>query len=299
MKILICLFTFIFVLCITLPKEIFSRQKRLQHLLHENRRWIEGVIHYENQIFHSLILFARYTRKILYFKVSNAAKEKIEKNLVYSGLQSKITIEDFIGLQYVSAGVCIVYFGFLYIIHPSFSKFIYALLAVLLGYFFPLEWIKIKAKNRQWAIQKETPSILTSMAIITDAGLNLLQAVEEITKRHHGELAGEFKKTLEDIKIGISQKEAFERLCERCTVEEIHAFVSTIIQAIEKGNSGITVLIRKQAEESWESRKQKAKELAGKASLRLFFPLLLLVFPAFIIFLVGPIIFSIVEMFGK
>ncbi len=297
MAYIITALTILMILCITLPVELFQKYKPLSNTLRINSIIEEREQQYENKILLKFIYFSKTIKRLIPLQLGVKNIEKTKKKIVYAGLISKITLDDFIALKYGSAFICTLYFSIFWVANPTNLILFLTILGGVMGYFLPDNWISIKAKNRQWKIEKDLPTLLSSLAIVTDAGLNLLQSIDEITKQNKGELAKELKKTLDDIQIGISQKDAFERLAERCNVEEINLFVSALIQGLEKGNSGITVLIREQAKESWEKRKQKAKELAEKASLKLFMPLLLLVFPAFIIFLMGPMVFSLIELF--
>ena len=102
---------------------------------------------------------------------------------------------------------------------------------------------------------------------------------------------------IEEIEMGISRKEAFERLAERIDIFEVTMFTSSIVQSIEKGSMGIVEVLKKQSDEMWNHRKELTRELAEKASIKLFFPLLLFVLPAMMIFLLSPAIFSLKEFF--
>lgn len=212
-------------------------------------------------------------------------------------MQNQLTPLDFVGLKYLATVVTFLFFLIILISEFSTINIVLALAAMILGYMAPDNWLAMKGKNRQWAIQKDMPSLLSSMAVITDAGYNLIQSIEVVVEQNDGELAEELLRVLEDIKIGIPVKDAFINLSQRSNVDELSYFVSAIVQGLEKGAAGITKVIKEQAQESWEKRKHKAKELAEKASMKLFLPLLFLVFPAYMIFLLGPMVFSVIQLF--
>lgn len=287
------------ILLITLPEELFYKRSVLRLLVRENHRFGQKTEKYQSKGAEMLVRISRILTKGISIKISPKALEKISKNLAIADLSNKIAVADFVRVKYTISFLCILYFLLFYFLNPSTMTLLFVGIMGIMGYYIPDNWLAGKAKRRQMALEKEIPSILSALAITTDAGLNLLQAVEEVTGRNPSELSKEFRKALEDIHIGISQKQAFEKMAERCGVEEINHFISVLIQALEKGSSGITMLLKEQAKASWEKRKDRAKDLAEKASIKLFMPLLLLVFPAFVIFLIGPMAFSIVEMLFK
>ncbi len=281
---------------ILLPKRIF-RGKNLFKRLIINHTAMHTLNHLENQSFKKLLSMARKVSPLVSFNLLPSNNEKIKINLLLSGIDKSISTEDIIALKKFSSLVCLGFFMLLFVIDPSTSMFLVVGVVAVIGYYIPDNMLYGRAKKRQWNIQKELPATLTTLAIITDAGLNLFQAMERLSQENSNELSKELKLTVDDIKIGMSQKEAFERFAQRCSIEEVHYFISAVLQGLQKGSSGLTQIIRQQAEESWDKRKKKAKELAGRASIKLFLPLLLMVFPAFMIFLMGPMIFSLSAFF--
>lgn len=296
MTILLCVMVMVLVMVITLPTEKIMR-KNIYNIVRKNEDKKIEIIHYENKMIDYFIKTSRKVSKLIPRQLMNKSSKKIEQKLIYAGFEEKVTPEDFAGAKVILSDITCIYFMLMYLANPSSTNLIITIVASTMGYFVPDYWMSMKAKNRQWMIRKEVPTVLSALAIITDAGLNLVPAIEEVVIQNQGEFSKELKKTLKDIHLGVPQKEAFIKLTQRCYVEEVNYFVSALVQGIEKGSSGITGIIREQATESWEKRKHKAKELAEQASMKLFLPLLLLVFPAFIIFLIGPMIFSLMQMF--
>jgi len=143
------------------------------------------------------------------------------------------------------------------------------------------------------------PYVLFLFTILTKAGLKITQALEENGRSSKNTLSLEISKVNDDIRMGISPQIALEGFAQRVDIDEINYFVSSLMQGLDKGSSGISKVIKMHAKESWETRKSLAKELAEKASMKLFLPLLLLVLPAMVIFLLGPMIFSMIDMFGS
>ncbi|OEF99140.1 hypothetical protein BHF71_10070 [Vulcanibacillus modesticaldus] len=221
----------------------------------------------------------------------------IREKLRVANLEQIFTVEQFIGLKYLASSFIFIYFLFLNLIEHSFFFILLGVIMALIGFFLPDQWLNIKIRKKRYEIQKEIPSILISLAVTADSGLSLLQAIEEVSNRKSGALPEEFRKTLQEISVGIPQKEAFENMADRVLVDELTLFVSVLIQSLEKGAGGVTQVLREQANEAWNRRKSKAKELGEKASIKLFLPLIGLALPALMIFLITPAIFSLLKFF--
>jgi len=300
MQLVIVLLVFVSIILLTLPKEVFHSRNMYKKLIRQNVGYGGKSEKLENNALDLFVRLSGIIGRFIPVRISEDKIQKINQELTYIGANGMITPKEYVGTKYTVALLCFLYFAFYYASNPDITMMLLLLTATMMGYFIPDNILHGKVRKRRETMEREVPAILSSLAITTDAGLNLMQAIEEVTVRNKGEMAKELKKTLEEMKIGISQKQAFERMAERCNIDEISYFTSSLIQALEKGNSGITLLLRDQARESWNKRKERAKELAEKASIKLFMPLLLLVFPAFAIFLLAPMLFSFMElMSGK
>ena len=295
MQLIISLLLGVMVLAIFFPAELIRKKNIYKAETSEDTGRVRESI--DNKTAAILIQHAHKFSGVIKVRINDQQREKLKKQIYYAGLGNTLSEEDFIAVKTYMAILTTGFFGLMLLISYSTTNVLLMLIAIVMAFYVPNNWIQMRGRNRQWTIQKELPNILSSMAIITDAGMTLMQSLEVVTDQNEGVFCDELRKVLEDIKIGIDQKEAFIRLSQRTNVDEISYFVSAITQGIEKGNSGITKIIREQAKESWEKRKHKAKELAEKASMKLFLPLLLLVFPAFMIFLIGPMLFSVFKMF--
>lgn len=283
------------ILALCFPTGLIPRKNIYGYVMNMEEEKVQG--DFENKTIQGFIKAVRRVIKFVPKGVIRKKEEAMMDHIIRAGLKKSVTAEELIASKYMLAVVSAVFFLVITIGQWTSFNLTIVLLAGVMAYFIPDQWIVSKGRNRQNQIKKDLPSVLSTLAVITDAGLNLIPAIEETSRQHEGMFSRELRTTLEDIYIGVPQKEAFIKLSRRCDVEEVNYFVSALVQGLEKGNGGITKIIRDQAKESWEKRKHNAKELAEKASLKLFMPLLLLVFPAFIIFLIVPMAFSVMKMF--
>lgn len=220
------------------------------------------------------------------------------RNLIkIANIEQLFDIRRFVALKILTVLAIALYFFLLNLRQFSVELTLVGVLTAFIGFFLPDQWLGIRIKQRKFEIQRQIPSIMLSLAITTDAGLSLLQALEEVCERKKGELSSEFRKTLDEITIGIPQREAFENMIRRVLIDELTIIISTIIQTLEKGSAGMTHVLREQANQSWQKRKSRARELGEKASIKLFLPLIAFILPALMIFIVSPAVFSIIQFF--
>ena len=222
--------------------------------------------------------------------ISPKKRAVYEEKLVQAGLSDKWTPMDIVACKVIIPVVVFVFYLLIAIINGEDLFYLFSLILPIITYMIPDVWLNGQVKKKKETIQRELPHYVNGIAIMCEAGLNLFPAIKEVASQKKGLLSNEFNQVLQKINVGLSQTEALDEMAERCQVEELSRFVSVINQAMERGAAGISELLRKQAEEIWEQRKKRAQKLGAEASMKLFLPLLLLVFPATVIFILGPIL---------
>jgi tight adherence protein C len=100
-------------------------------------------------------------------------------------------------------------------------------------------------------------------------------------------LARELAHTLQDIRVGMPRRAALEQMLQRTDVVDLRHFVVAIAQA-ERHGVPIAQVLRIQADELREKRRQRAEERALKIPVKLVFPLILCILPALFVVLMGP-----------
>ena len=92
---------------------------------------------------------------------------------------------------------------------------------------------------------------------------------------------------LRDVAMGKLRRDALTELGERIGVEELTNFISSIIQAEQLG-VGIAQVLRVQSDQMRMRRRQRAEKTAHEAPIKMIFPLVLFIFPAFLMVILGP-----------
>ena len=104
--------------------------------------------------------------------------------------------------------------------------------------------------------------------------------------------------TNREIRAGKPRDEALRNLGERTGVDDIKSLVAMLIQTDRFGTS-IADSLRVFADSMRIKRRQRAEEMVAKAAIKLLFPLLLCIFPALLIVLMGPALVKIYEVLGQ
>ena len=167
------------------------------------------------------------------------------------------------------------------------------------GFFLPDVLLYNAGIKRQAVIVSALPDALDMLTICVEAGLGFESAMGQVARNTTGPLAEEFARALQEMQIGLSRGQALRGMVARSTVPELRSFVSSLVQA---GELGIPVarVLREQAAEMRVIRRQRAEERAQKISVKIMFPVVLCLFPALIVVILGPGVISIAHaLFGK
>lgn len=174
------------------------------------------------------------------------------------------------------------------------------LLVILVGsvvaYFVPDLLLLSRGQERAQHIQQELADTLDQMTIAVEAGLGFDAAMTRAAANGKGALAEELTRTLQDLRMGRSRREAFHDLSERVDVADLRRFVRAILQADAYGIS-IGDVLRSQAGEMRLKRRQRAEEAAQKVPVKVLMPLMLFILPVMFIVVMGPAVMDMVAMF--
>ena len=166
--------------------------------------------------------------------------------------------------------------------------------AAVVGYYAP-EWIvRSRSGRRQKSIRQALPDALDLMSITVEAGLGFDAAMERVSREMGGPLGEELFRVVQEMRLGKSRSEALRDLGDRTTVDELRSFVLAMIQAEIFGIS-VSRVLHVQAGELRIKRRQAAEEQAQKLPVKIVFPLVLCIFPALFVILLGPAAISIYE----
>ncbi len=181
---------------------------------------------------------------------------------------------------------------------PTSMGFLVALFVTVLAYFVPDLLLHSQGVKRQEAIELELPSTLDQMLISVEAGLGFESAMARAGQNGKGPLAAELLRTLQDMQVGRSRREAYLAMGQRTGASDLRSFVRAVVQADVYGIA-IASVLRTQAKQMRIKRRQRAEEKAMKLPIKVLFPLMLCILPVLFIVILGPAVINIIAAFSR
>jgi len=226
-------------------------------------------------------------------------RERIHTSLVHAGVAYQYRAEEIISMQ-VLGGVV----GFLlgaWIVGGGFvgggAGLLILVLLPVLGAYAPKSWLDRKVQDRKDSIRRDLPDTLDLLAISVEAGMGFEGALGVVCDNFTSPLADEFARTLREMELGLPRREALQNLKKRTEVPELSNFVLTLTQADALGMP-VGRVLKTSAGEMRTKRQQWAREKAAKLPVKILFPLILFIFPAIFVVLLGPAAADIGGAFG-
>jgi tight adherence protein C len=178
---------------------------------------------------------------------------------------------------------------------------IFAILGAIVGYLLPGLIVEYYTKQRQKEIRNGLPDALDLLIISIEAGMaidqSIVKSAEEL-RIAYPSLAEELHMITVECRAGKPRIEAFKNFAARTKVDDVRALVAMLVQTDRFGTS-IADALRTYAEVSRTKRRQRAEERAAKIGVKLVFPLVFCLFPAFFVVVLGPGIIKLVNAFSS
>jgi tight adherence protein C len=180
---------------------------------------------------------------------------------------------------------------------PAPVRVIFGSLLVVLCFFVPDLLLYSRGQERQAAMQNALADTLDQMTISVEAGLGFEAAMSKAGTNGSGPLAEELIRTLQDMSIGRTRKDAYLALADRTDSADLRRFTRSVIQADTYGIA-IADVLRVQAGEMRLRRRQRAEEQAMKVPVKVIFPLVFCILPVLFIVLLTPAVINIAKAFS-
>ncbi|MPV37021.1 type II secretion system F family protein [Georgenia subflava] len=188
--------------------------------------------------------------------------------------------------------------GLLYLgAEPTALSFLLVAVVAVVAYFLPELLLHSRGQERSETIALELADTLDQMTIAVEAGLGFDAAVARAGRNGTGPLAAELVRTVQDIQMGQSRRQAYDSLARRTDVADLRRFIRAVVQADTYGIA-IADVLRTQAAEMRIKRRQRAEEKAMQIPVKVIFPLLLCILPVLFVVLLGPAVMDIVAAFS-
>jgi len=227
-----------------------------------------------------------------------AQLDRIHSQLIQAGLGGTIRAEEMATLQVILLAGSALAGVFLTILTQP--RMAFAVLLVLGFPFFalmaPQAWLTRQVNDRKDALRADLPDALDLLAIAVEAGTGFEGAIGVVCSNFATPLGEEFSRTLKEMELGLSRREALQNLKRRTEVPELSNFVLALVQADALGMP-IGRVLKTQAVEMRNKRRAWAREKAAKLPVKMMLPLVFFIFPAILIVTLGPAVSTVVGGF--
>lgn len=170
----------------------------------------------------------------------------------------------------------------------------------LLGWMLPFLHLKRRGRRRTRNIQRGLPDAIDLMVVCVEAGYGLNQALVRVadeSERLCPEVSDELTLTTLEMRAGTSRTDALRNLAQRTDLKDVRSWVGMLIQTDRFGTS-VADALRVHADDMRTERRQRAEEAAAKLTVKMLIPLVLFVFPALFVVVLGPALLTVLEFFG-
>jgi pilus assembly protein TadC len=167
----------------------------------------------------------------------------------------------------------------------------------LLGFKLPHMLLSGAIRRRRDEVALALPDIIDLLAVCTQAGLNISLSLKRVAERAPGVLGHELRRTLEEVDLGVPRTNALQGLAQRVRSDDLDALVGVLLSA-ERFGTQVSVALEAFAREVRARRRRGAEEQARRAPVKILFPLVFLILPAFILLTVVPLLLSTFETLG-
>ncbi len=222
---------------------------------------------------------------------------RLERYLTVAGRPPAWPVERLIVAKFVLGGTGGLLAFWYASTNPGLKSVLAGTVVTAVAYFTPELLLYSRGKERQKLIELELPDTLDQMTIAVEAGLGFESAMARAGKNGKGPLAQELVRTLQDIQVGQSRREAYLAMADRTTVTDLRRFIRAVVQADVYGTA-LGDVLRTQAHQMRLKRRQRAEEKAMKIPVKVIFPLILCILPTLFIVLLGPAVMDMMEAFG-
>ena len=263
--------------------------QRLQALsgAREKSSWTETIIKIAGPFARLSTPTKDWDQSPLRVKFFNAGIRNEDANLIYFGAKTILPLL-FAGLAFIALRT---------FDQPSVTLLFYVLFFAMLGCYLPNIVLHLIVKSRQREIFENFPDAADLMLVGVEAGLGLdagLTKVAEEIQLKSVALAEELHLTNLEIRAGGTREKSLKNLAIRTGVEEIDTFAVMLTQADKFGTS-IGESLRVFSDDLRHKRQVRAEEFAAKIPTKMLFPLVVCVFPAIIMVIMGPAIIQIIR----
>ncbi|MBR4082976.1 MAG: type II secretion system F family protein [Lachnospiraceae bacterium] len=146
---------------------------------------------------------------------------------------------------------------------------------MLMGYI-PYDGLHSKARKRQEAIDRDFPNVISKIALLVTAGMNVVKAMDEAANSDETTMYYELQKTMKEINQSVSVEAALIRLQCRCNNKYLDKMITVVSKSYVAGNANLADNLRAINAECWLDKKHAARRMGEVVQSKLFVPTMLM-----------------------
>lgn len=223
---------------------------------------------------------------------SELEKNTLKVKLANAGFRGENATAIYQGLRIACLLLFLAPAALFFLIKDGFTTnaVMYTILFGGVGFYLPHLALGFLRSSRQQEIFVTLPDALDLLVVCVESGLGLDAAMRKVTdemKNHAKVISEEINLANLQLQMGRPRREVLHDLGVRTGVDDVRSLAAILIQADRFGSS-IAQALRVQSDSMRTRRRQIAEEKAAKTAVKLIFPLVLFIFPAVFVVLVGP-----------
>lgn len=231
-----------------------------------------------------------------------AKTKRLQAKLTQAGIYTERAIPMFLGVKL--GGLLVLPILVLILLWGDASQRVLLVITIslcILTYLLPNFILNRMISARQKKIREALPDALDLLVVCVEAGQGLDAAIKRVAEdlqESSAIISQELLLVNLEIMAGLDRQQALKNLGERTGVQELVSLCNILIQSDRFGTS-IAQALKTQSDYIRTNRRQRLEELAAKTPVKLLFPMLLFIFPAIMVVILGPAIIKLSEFFSK
>ena len=226
------------------------------------------------------------------FLPSRDGTQALRTGLVRGGFRRADAVMVFLGAKAICAvGLPLLWVSIAHAMaRPMGNITSWAIVFAMIGWYLPTMFLAWRQNERHAAMLSALPDALDLLVVCVESGLGVAAGLQRVSQEIHlasPVLASELSLVNQEMQTGVSRTDALRHLAERTGMDDLFALVAMLIQTDRLGTS-VAASLRAHAESMRTKRRQRAEQMARKASIKLAFPLVFMVFPALLVIILGP-----------
>ena len=185
--------------------------------------------------------------------------QALKQKIVLAGSPPGYESDRLLVLKVIGAGSALVWIALFFVVLGLSGMLPLVLVAAAsaFAFFGPDFALEQRIKERRRRVERALPDMLDLLVISVEAGLGFEQAVDRTSGAVQGPLSEEFRRMLQETRMGASRSDALRALDERTQVDDLRMFVLAMLQADSFGIS-IANILNAQADEIRIRRRLRA-----------------------------------------